>query len=452
MSNQNKFNAYKYIAPDYETAVQHLINKGLVLGEPAVIPYYENEATKSARLLFGIGSINGAVEIFNGDMMDTSTGSLSIIYYGAGTEKISVMQNSIRSNTPYMSFQITVTETGSKIYIGFPSSMPNVRFDINGSIEPTTISNIIIGSKSYTLHETIETFDEGTYNVRAINEYIEDSIVITANPNIIDVGIDTIISITAKCSNDANLITIYDASNNILSNGSGKVLTTSYLITPETSETIKFKATADFGGGKILSAQTSVTSVLTIYYGSGQTYEDATSEMHNVTPAGIYNITVNENGDKFFFIIPKNMNGFKIKMNGFDVPMITYNTQDDLYTVYESTNVYTAGNYILCIDVQNPIPPTPETSLIYYGAGQSYADITTYKESEDPKGLYDIYTEQNGDKIFFIIPTYMTTPYIKMSGFEMPTKTYTAVINGIAYTVYESTNQYTAGVFKIEVL
>ena len=102
MPNQNKFNAYKYIAPNYETAVQHLINKGLVLGEPAVVPYYKNEATKSTRLLFGIGSINGTVEIFNGDMMDASTGSLSIIYYGAGREKIAVMQNSIRSNTPYL--------------------------------------------------------------------------------------------------------------------------------------------------------------------------------------------------------------------------------------------------------------------------------------------------------------------------------------------------------------
>lgn len=452
MPNQNKFNAYKYIAKDYETAVQHLINKGLVLGEPAVVPYYENEATKSTRLLFGIGSINGTVEIFNGDMMDASTGSLSIIYYGAGREKIAVMQNSIRSNTPYLSYKIIVSERDSKIYIAFPSFMPNVKFDINGKITPTLISKTVINSEPYTLHETIETFEEGIYNVRVINEQVEDSIVITAKPNIVNVGIDTIITITAKCSNNANLITIYDSSNNILDSGSGRILQTSYLITSETSETIKFKATADFGSGKILSSQTSVASVLTIYYGSGQTYEEAVlSEINKTTPAGLYNITVNENGDKFFFMIPKNLNGFKITMNGFDVPMITYNTQDGLYTIYESTNVYTAGNYILYIDVPNPLPPE-ETNVIYYGAGRSYTDITTYKQSDDPKGLYDIDATQDGDKIFFMVPPYVVIPYIKMGGFEMPTITYSAVINGITYTVYESANRYTAGSFKIEVL
>lgn len=69
MGNINKYNAYKNIAPSYDAAVEILNNKGLVLGEPAVVTYYSedsSEGEKEVKLLLGIGSIGGKVEIIEG--------------------------------------------------------------------------------------------------------------------------------------------------------------------------------------------------------------------------------------------------------------------------------------------------------------------------------------------------------------------------------------------------
>ena len=75
MSNISKFNAYKKIAKSYFDAVDILDSKPLVLGEPAVVPYWdpsEDDENRVIRLLMGVGSIDGKVDIINGHSEDSS--------------------------------------------------------------------------------------------------------------------------------------------------------------------------------------------------------------------------------------------------------------------------------------------------------------------------------------------------------------------------------------------
>ena len=76
MANITKFNAYKKIAKSYFDAVDILENRPLVLGEPAVVPYWdpsEDDENRVIKLLMGVGSIDGQIEIINGGNHDTST-------------------------------------------------------------------------------------------------------------------------------------------------------------------------------------------------------------------------------------------------------------------------------------------------------------------------------------------------------------------------------------------
>lgn len=65
MPSVNKFTAYKEIAQNYTDAIDIMSRKQLVLGEPAIVPYYtdlENNEDDIS-LLLGIGSIGGRISI-----------------------------------------------------------------------------------------------------------------------------------------------------------------------------------------------------------------------------------------------------------------------------------------------------------------------------------------------------------------------------------------------------
>ena len=76
MSNITKFNAYKRIAKNYLDAVNILNERPLVLGEPAVVPFYypsEDDPDRIIKLVIGVGSINGQIEILSNINYDSST-------------------------------------------------------------------------------------------------------------------------------------------------------------------------------------------------------------------------------------------------------------------------------------------------------------------------------------------------------------------------------------------
>lgn len=85
------------------------------------------------------------------------------------------------------------------------------------------------------------------------------------------------------------------------------------------------------------------------------------------------------------------------------------------------------------------------------GSGSSYVDgtpLTTPKAS--PVGTYNVVVAQDGDYVFFNIPSSMTINNATMSGFNFPLDTPENVeIEGVTYKSYKSSNTYDAGTLTI---
>lgn len=89
---------------------------------------------------------------------------------------------------------------------------------------------------------------------------------------------------------------------------------------------------------------------------------------------------------------------------------------------------------------------------VYYGAGTSSLDITTKASARrSPAGRYNITAAQD-DYIMVLVPQGMTITGMRMSGIDIPLETPTGVIvDGLSYLCYQSSNQYDAGSYVIEV-
>lgn len=98
MSNITKFNAYKRIAKSYFDALDILNERPLVLGEPACVPYYypsEDDPGRIIKLLMGVGSINGQVEIINGITEDSSTRIDDSTIYNSDASTVMTMRETL---------------------------------------------------------------------------------------------------------------------------------------------------------------------------------------------------------------------------------------------------------------------------------------------------------------------------------------------------------------------
>lgn len=98
MADITKFNAYKYVAKSYFDAVDILNNKPLVLGEPAVVPFYyprEDDPDRIIKLLMGVGSINGQVEILNNINYDSSTRIDDDTIYNSDASTVMTMRETL---------------------------------------------------------------------------------------------------------------------------------------------------------------------------------------------------------------------------------------------------------------------------------------------------------------------------------------------------------------------
>lgn len=89
---------------------------------------------------------------------------------------------------------------------------------------------------------------------------------------------------------------------------------------------------------------------------------------------------------------------------------------------------------------------------VYYGAGTQATDITTKATARrSAGGRYSIVASQD-DYFFILVPQGMTIQGMKMSGLDIPVETPTGVIiDGLTYLCYQSSNQYDAGSYTIEV-
>jgi hypothetical protein len=165
------------------------------------------------------------------------------------------------------------------------------------------------------------------------------------------VGEQSIINLVAMTDTQATSIKIKKGDTEITS-GSGFSLTGSDTFTPTASGNTTYTALFTIAG---LQKQTSknVVAVYPILYGSGDEYTDAQTQASvRTTPAGTYNVTVANNGDYVFFVVPRTMNINSAKMSGFDFPLqAPVNVEIDgvEYKYYQSANTYDAGTLTIVI-------------------------------------------------------------------------------------------------------
>lgn len=174
---------------------------------------------------------------------------------------------------------------------------------------------------------------------------------LSASPGTVLVGVQTTINLTASINTPADNIKIKQGDTEIAT-GSGTSLSGSYAITPNAAGNTLFRA--DFVlGGLSKAATKNVVAVYPIKYGAGDDYTDATTQASvRTTPAGTYNVTVPNNGDYVFFVVPRTMNINSAKMSGFDFPLqAPQNVEIDgvEYKYYQSANTYDAGTLTIVI-------------------------------------------------------------------------------------------------------
>ena len=174
---------------------------------------------------------------------------------------------------------------------------------------------------------------------------------LSASPGTVFVGVQTTINLTASINTPADNIKIKQGDIEIAT-GSGTSLSGSDTITPSAAGNTQY--TAEFVlGGLTKTTNKNVIAVYHIKYGAGDDYTDATTQASvRTTPVGTYNVTVPNNGDYVFFVVPRTMNINSAKMSGFDFPLqAPVNVEIDgvEYKYYQSANTYDAGTLTIVI-------------------------------------------------------------------------------------------------------
>lgn len=162
-------------------------------------------------------------------------------------------------------------------------------------------------------------------------------------------------TLTASTNINAENIVIKQGSN-IIATGSGKTIAQSITVTQATAGSITYTAEFTFAGENKRSTTATVYFVNKLYVGSGADYTDVIGDSYaqsaRRSPAGTYNVTVAENAQYVFFVIPATMSINKATLSGFDFPLdapVTETIDDVSYKVYRSSNTNDAGTYQIVI-------------------------------------------------------------------------------------------------------
>lgn len=185
-----------------------------------------------------------------------------------------------------------------------------------------------------------------------VSEKATVNLAVSPNTHIVGEGTFTL---TASTNTNAESIVIKQGAD-IITTGSGKNLSQVVTVEQTTAGSIGYTAEFTFAGGNTRTANVTVYFVNKIYVGSGSSYNQVVNDAHAVsarrTPAGTYNVTVEQNGQYVFFVIPTTMSITKATLSGFDFPLeapVTETIEDVSYKVYRSSNTNDAGTYPIVI-------------------------------------------------------------------------------------------------------
>lgn len=205
-----------------------------------------------------------------------------------------------------------------------------------GDSEIVGISQKTITEKIDDLQDQINRLHPGTLGV-----------IISAIPNVVYDGVETEVTITARMKDGSTTDRIYIKIGEeiIASADNESELVTTTIV--DSSVTIKALAEQQ---GFTYDSTTNVSGVKPFYVGSGTLYTDIISDDYKqnikATPAGTYNVTVENNEDYVFFVVPASMTINSATMSGFTFPLqapqnVIVDGND--YKVYKSSNTYDAG-------------------------------------------------------------------------------------------------------------
>lgn len=190
--------------------------------------------------------------------------------------------------------------------------------------------------------------------------YYHASATITANKTLIEKGVDTQITLTAKSSfrdTSADTLNIKNTTAGINLETTGTTATKTATVT--ISDTTAFQAIAEFKYNVNKTANVTVTAKYPIYtFGSTEgtiTSDIITSGTKSVksSASGIYSITLPENSTYFWICVPSDMIVNKVTLSGFDVtmeaPITIAVTGKGNYKCYRSANTNDSGTYTLVV-------------------------------------------------------------------------------------------------------
>ena len=162
-------------------------------------------------------------------------------------------------------------------------------------------------------------------------------------------------TLTASTNTSAESIIIKQGSN-VIATGSGKTLVQEVSVEQATAGNIEYTAEFTFAGDNKKPTDATIYFVNEIYVGSGTVYTDVTTDSYAVSarrsPAGTYNVTIAQNGQYAFFVIPATMSITRATLSGFDFPLdapISETIDGVSYKVYRSSNTNDAGTYQIVI-------------------------------------------------------------------------------------------------------
>lgn len=175
------------------------------------------------------------------------------------------------------------------------------------------------------------------------------SVNLSLSPDVIMKDVRSNVHIEAFCHYEADEIRI--KRNGIdVAVGNGHSLVFEDIITPTGTDNIVYTAVF-VKGDDIKTVDKTLYVAQPVYYGSGQSYEDATNVASpRVTPEGDYHITVDTDGSRIFFVVPVSMSVNRVTMNGFGVDFeepTLVEINGFVYKVYQSSDEYNQFSEIL---------------------------------------------------------------------------------------------------------
>ena len=229
-----------------------------------------------------------------------------------------------------------------------------VEHKVKIKIDPTSDSYLTVGPDGLKLSGVANGINDLAESIY----YYHASATISASPTLIEKGVSTQITLTAKSlfkTESANTLDIKKGEETLESSGT----TASKTATVSIDDTTTFQAIATFDYDVVKTTNVTVTAKYPVYtFGSTNNTVDSSTITAGVksvkfNASGSYSINLSQNLMYFWICVPNDMSINKVTLSGFDVPMEAYQTVSVTgkgdYKCYRSSNTNDSGTYTLVV-------------------------------------------------------------------------------------------------------